>query len=118
MELCMSTNGYKIIANGNVLLIEKNSEFTMYIKADNGFEFYVTLDFVQDEEKKDRDFKKEVIGNKLIFKCINFSDAGAGTTEPLSIATVAGKEWFLHFWASQPIKNGPRKVEYSILEKA
>ena len=117
MELCMSTNGYKVITSGSVLLLEKNAELEMHITADNGFNFDIVLKFIEDEDKKDRDVIKEVDGKKIIYKCINFSTSGVGTTKPLSIATVDKKEWFLHFWANQPIENGPRRVEYSILEK-
>ena len=81
------------------------------------FEFSIILRFFEDKDNKDRDFRKEVNGNKIIYECVNFSSSGAGTCQPLSIATVAGKEWSMHFWASQPIEDGPRKVEYSILEK-
>lgn len=116
MEIKLSTNNHNILTSGIVFTHERSSDINIEVKADNGFSFTVVLKF-SENNIKERDLKKEIIGNTIVFNCINFDSFGAGTTTPISLATVGGKEWFMHFWAYQMGDMGPRKVEYTILEK-
>lgn len=114
MNITISTNGYNIVSHGDIILYDDNSEMKLDIETDNRFSFSVIFKFIKDKEQG---LKKEVDGNNIIFECINFDPLGTGTNLPISIATVGGKEWFLHFWCYVMGESGPRRIEYSILEK-
>lgn len=116
MEICISTNGYKVISHGDVLLYDGNSEMKMDVTADNNFKFTILIKFIQSENGK-TGLDKKTDQNTLIFECTNFQTMGTGTTSPIPIATIDGKGWFLHFWAYKASDNSPRRVEYTILEK-
>lgn len=116
MKIEFSTNGFKVVQTGMVLLYDKNSDLTMRLTADNGFSFQIVLQFITDTNSEQR-LDKEVNGNTVIFKCINFKSLGTGTLEPLSLATIDDKELFFHFWSYHMADEGPRKVEYTFLER-
>ena len=116
MQSEIFTDNYKVVVSGTVLLFSGNSDMKINLKTDSNFEFSIILQFINDD-KQNKSLKKEVMENTIIFKCLNFNSLGTGTTEPISIATVGNKEWFMHLWSNITGDGGPRKIEYSILEK-
>lgn len=117
MELSIKTNGYSVISAGVLFLYDNESECKMGIVADNGFKFEIVFRFVSNTDKK-HSMDKAIEGNTIILKCTNFNDPlGVGTVKPLSIATIAGKEVFLHFWTYNLGENATRKIEYTFLQK-
>ncbi|HJB15536.1 MAG TPA: hypothetical protein IAA05_05770 [Candidatus Blautia excrementipullorum] len=117
MQLDISTNGYKVLSSGEILSYTTDSEVSFDIAAESGFTFSIVLKFLQ-EANKEQKLNKNIQNNTIIFECVNFSPLGTGTISPLSLATVSGKEWFFHFWVFSTSDKGPRRVVYSILEKA
>lgn len=117
MKIKLSNAGYNIISSGSVILYEAHSELKFSIEASEDFSFEIVFQFINDD-KKERSLDKEVRDNTIYFKCVNFENAlGVGTMNPLPIATVAGKEWFLHFWSYTMGDNNVRKVSYTFFEK-
>ncbi len=118
MNFSISTNGYKVVSSGTVMLYDANSELKLCVVASEDFSFDVILRFIKTDDGK-HELAKEIRGSTITFKCMNFSNAlGTGTVKPLSIATVAGKELLLHFWSYLlGENNSARKVEYTFLEK-
>ena len=117
MEIKISNDNYKIISSGMVIMHKHDSELKFSIKASETFSFDLILKFVIDD-KKERTLNKEVNDNKIIFECVNFKEQlGVGTTEPLSIATVSGKEVLFHFWSYSMGDRNTRKIEYTFFEK-
>ena len=117
MEIKLSNAGYNIISSGSVILYEAHSELKFSIKASEDFSFEIVLQFINDD-KQERSLDKEVRDNTSYFKCANFENTiGIGTVNPLPIATVAGKEWLLHFWSYTMGDNKVRKVSYTFFEK-
>ena len=114
MKITISTNEYKVVSYGDIILYNDNSEMKLDVETDDNFKFSIIFKFIKDKEQN---LKKHIDGNNIIFECINFAPLGTGTNSPISIATIGGKEWFLHFWCYVIGENGPRRIEYSILEK-
>lgn len=111
----MSTGKYKIVLSGVAFLYDVTSKLSMKIDTENEkkFSFEIILEFTTDETNEKR-VKKDVKGNTIYFTCLNFSDAlGTGTTKPIPVATVSGKELVLHFWAYT--SDEMRKIEYTFL---
>ena len=117
MDFSISTDNYKVVSSGMVILYGPDSELKFSIVASNNFSFDVVLKFAENDDGK-KGVNKEVDGNTIIFKCINFNGAlGTGTTKPLPIATVSGKDISMQFWSYLlGDKNSARKVEYTFLE--
>lgn len=116
MDINILTNGYKVISHGDIILYDADSEMQLDIKTDSDFQFSVVLKFRKNENGK-RDFKMSTEGSTIVFECYNFNPMGSGTVNPISIATVNGKEWLIHFWSYIMGDEGPRRVEYTLLEK-
>lgn len=118
MDFNVSTNDYKVVHSGMVILDDPNSELRLGVIASENFSFNVVLKFIKNDDCN-QGLDKEVDGNTIIFKCRNFNNAlGTGTIKPLPIATVSGKDLSLHFWTYLlGDKNSARKVEYTFLEK-
>lgn len=119
MNFNISTNGYKVVSHGTVILYDVDSELKISVEASEEFSFDVILQFIKTDSGK-IEVKKEISNETIItFKCLNFeNNLGSGTAKPLPIATVAGKDLLLHFWSYLMGKNhSTRKVEYTFLEK-
>lgn len=117
MKIEISNNGYNVINSGMVIMHNAESELKFNIKASDGFSFNLVLKFIKDEKKEQR-LIKDVVDDKIIFTCKNFeSSLGIGTTQPLSIATVEGKELVFHFWSYSMGDGNTRKVEYTFLKE-
>ena len=116
MELNITTDGYKILKSGTIVAIDAQADINFELKAVDGFSFNVILRFI-DDNNKEKMLDKEIVENTIIFKCYNFNKLGTGTTKAISLATVDGKEWLIHFWSYILGDGGPRKLEYSIFER-
>lgn len=117
MNIKASTNEYDILSSQTVILYDFNSELKLDINASSDFSFNVILQFTKDSTNKFA-IEKETKEDTLIFKCVNFNNSeGTGTVQPIPIATVSGKEWYLHFWTYSLGNGGTRKIEYTLLEK-
>ena len=119
MNLNISTSGYNVIRSGNAILYDENADLKFKITVGNGFRFNIILKFINDADKKQDLEKKISEDNTIIFICTNFNNTlGTGTKRPLPVATIAGKEWFLHLFVyGNDDKDAPKRVEYTILER-
>ena len=118
MDFSISTNNHKVISSGMVILNDVDADLKLEVKASNDFTFTVILRFINNEDGE-VGLKKDIDGNTVIFKCINFNNTlGTGTVKPLPLATVSGKDVLLNFWSYLlGDKSSARKVEYTFLEK-
>ncbi len=113
MKVEMSTGKYIIEQSGVVFLYDITSELKMKIDTEKNFSFEIILKFATDGTKEQK-VQRDVTGNTIYLTCYNFSNAlGTGTTNPISVATVSGKELLLHFWSYT--SDTMRKVEYTFL---
>ena len=120
MNIIKESDNYTIVDTESVLLFELNSDLKLRISASTGFSFILMLKFESDNSGKQKLEKIVPDDNTIIFKCTNFDNRlGIGTKTPVPVATVAGKEWFLHFWVYCMGDKGDlvRKVEYTLFEK-
>lgn len=105
---------YKIIETGSVIPFDGDTDVEFLITTTLDFTF--TLKLVFEENGKERDIEKAVDEkeNVISFRCLNFG-AGAGTTEPLELATVSGKRVLLHFWTQRMTeKKNIRRIDYTV----
>ena len=116
MEIKISNDNYKIISSGMVIMYKYDSELKFSVKASETFSFDLVLKFITDD-KRERTLSKKVENNTIVFECVNFKEQGVGTIEPLSIATVSGRELLFHFWSYSLGDRNTRKIEYTFLEK-
>lgn len=119
MNITLSTGGRRVLSSGTAILNSSDSDLKFEIEH-NEFSFCIILKFINrkgNEQSMEKEVKSE--DNTLILKCTNFNNAlGTGTLKPLPIATVSGKEIFLHFWSYLlGNKESTRKVEYTFLEE-
>lgn len=112
MKIDVFSNNKNVIASNSVIMFTSSDELILSIKADSGFAFKIHLEFEEDETKK-RDLASKVENNDIFFKCMNFDDVGAGTTNPIDIATVEGKKVYIHFWSWRPAKE-VRRIQYTL----
>ena len=116
MKFEITTNGYKVINSGIFMLYDGEADATFNVDAENGFKFRVILKFTKNKEDTYA-LSKDVSDDTIIFTCANFtSSLGTGTIEPLSVATIGGKEMYMHFWSSLKADN-VREVIYTFLQK-
>ncbi len=105
---------YKIIESGSVIPYDENSGIELHLKLNDDFSVKLNLTF--EENGKERDIEKNIdeINNIVSYKCINFGD-GAGTIEPLELATASGKRVCFHFWVQKlSSKNSVRRIDYTV----
>ena len=110
------SGNYKVIEANSIILYDSNSDLRIKLKPRIDFSFTVIFYFINNGEGE-RDLEK--ITNEedqtITLKCINFEGLGAGTTEPVELATVGGKKVFIHFWVYVlSEKANTRKVEYTV----
>lgn len=115
MQIRLSSGDYNIVSSGQTFLfgLDKNLKITFI--ADNGLEFSIILEFINDgcgECKVD----KRADGKTVILTCLNFDDMGTGLTRPIRIARIEGTEVFLMFWSYlEGSENGKvRSVKYTV----
>lgn len=117
MKFKITTNGYSVIDSGAFMLYDSGADAIFDIDTEREFRFRVILKFTKDDNKDNYELSKDVSGNTIIFTCVNFTNQlGTGTIEPLSVATVGGKEVFMHFWSYLKAES-VRKVEYTFLQQ-
>lgn len=110
---------------GNFELMESNS--ILYYDSDSPIELEmvfsnqlsITIKFVvekNDSEKTDLKIDVDTEKNIIVYKCVNFNNPlGTGTTKPVEIGKIGGKNIFVHFWLYAMGKDSvSRKIEYSI----
>lgn len=119
MKFEVKTDGYKVIRSERVILYEYESDCEINVDTENGFKFTIVLKFINDgNDKKEISVNKEVNGNTMTFRCANFDNVlGSGTIKPLPIATLNGKEVFMHFWSYSIGDSKTRVLDYTFLEK-
>lgn len=115
MEVSILSGKCEVLDTNIVYLFDAGDELTFNVKATNAFSFRIILKFNKTDDGK-RNFSMVPENNVLTFCCTNFDAIGAGTVEPLEVATVGTKKIFFHFWAFQPSET-TRKVEYTIYAK-
>ncbi|HIZ77402.1 MAG TPA: hypothetical protein H9669_07265, partial [Firmicutes bacterium] len=104
---------YKIIDSGNIITFDENSGISIVVKPNIAFSFKVSVEF--EENGGERDIVKTVDekSNEVKIKCINF-EMGAGTVEPLELATASGKKVFFHLWVEKIAANKYiRSIQYT-----
>lgn len=116
MQINLSSGDYNIISSSQVFLFGEDEHFKLDVVADDGFEFSLILKFVKDGSEEWH-VTRDVEGNTITFNCLNFHDRGTGSINPLKLAKVGGKQWFLMFWSNlegESEKGQARSVRYTI----
>lgn len=112
----ISTEKYYIIESNMILLFYKDSDLTLHFKF-NEFSFDVKLIF-NTNNSIEGGITKNVNGNKIEIICTNFNNPlGTGTIEPIDIATIDGKNLYIHFWSHLYMSekdSSVRKIEYTV----
>lgn len=108
---------YRVIESGSVIPFNGNytTEFQLQLQTD----FMIRLQISFEENGGERDIIKKVDEDEMIveYKCVNFG-SGAGTIEPLDLATVEGKKVYIHLWAQRlSSKNNTRRIDYTIFSE-
>lgn len=113
----------KVIDDGLVFFDDSSDCFFKIQNQSNSDDFLqVILCFKKDESKK-TEMRKRITGDQtLVIECINFSNNGTGTKEPMVLG------WFedgdkkikvsIHFWYYKMSSNSPIKLEYTIFAEA
>lgn len=107
------SGNYQVIESGSVITFDANSGVEMVIKPSTFFSFRVIIKF--EENGGERDIVKLVDekSETICITCVNF-DLGAGTVEPLELATTGGKKVYFHLWVEKVSANNfIRRVEYT-----
>ena len=114
MSMNMYCEKYKVVESGSVIPFDGDctTEMQLVITED----FTIKLRIIFDENGQERDILKSVNEkeNVVEYRCVNFG-SGAGTIEPLSLATVGGKAVYIHLWAQRlSPKNNTRRIDYTV----
>lgn len=89
------SGSYSVFASGLLFSFSKDDEFKLFIAPSEEFSFNLHIRIIEDGGK--RKLEKTVTEKDMYLECSNFG-AGAGTTQPLEIATADGKRMYMHFW--------------------
>lgn len=116
----VESSGFGVLSAGMFFTKEKDDSVKFRIALDNGFLFYLTLIFTEDEGLGDKS-ELRLNGDKerqsITLNCVNFKDTGTGTTKPLELATYQGKSILMHFWSYRMSEKAPRKIEYTLYQE-
>lgn len=116
MKFEITTNGYRVIYSGVVILYDCNSDATINVDTENGFKFKMILKFTEDDDEQHK-LIKEVTDDSIVLTCINFSSSlGIGTKKPLPVATIDDKDLIFHFCVCT-LGDDMRRVEYTFLQE-
>ena len=114
----ISSDKYNIYESNAVFLFEKDSDLTLHFIFKDNFEFDIRFIFKTDSDISKEKIERNVNGNMLELRCINFNSVlGTGTTMPVEIATIENKKMYIHFWSfvyGSDSENKTRKVEYTV----
>lgn len=119
MQVNLSSDNYSIISSGSTFLFGEDTDLTIEIAADNGFQFTIVMEFRVDNSsdyRVDTNFSE----NEIRLLCFNFQENGIGMKSPVNIGIIDGKEIYLLFWSYLDGEHGKkvRSVRYTIfLEK-
>ena len=111
---------YKVIETNVVCLFNPYSELLLHFETGcDGFSFNVKLFFETDETKEEQFVEKKVTENEFVVRFTNFDNPfGSGTSKPIELATLDGKELYMHIWiyaiGKSDRKTTARKVEYTV----
>lgn len=87
------SGNYKIIDSGNIITFDENSGVDLIIKPNATFSFKVSVSFEENDGEKNIVKTVDEKSREIKIRCINFG-LGAGTVEPLELATSKGKKVF------------------------
>lgn len=108
------SGNYKIIDSGNIITFDENSGVDLIIKPNATFSFKVSINFEENDGERDIIKAVDEKNNEIKIKCINFG-LGAGTIEPLELATSKGKKVFFHLWVEKIAANKYiRSIQYTV----
>lgn len=116
MQISLQSKGYEIIDANSVILFDEKSDLVLRF-SESDFSFRLILQFEKDDTNKTIIYR-EIHGDDIIFKCMNFSEIGSGTTNPIELATFHDRKMYIHFWSNlegqvMGVKQA-RKVDYTI----
>lgn len=115
MKVEISSKNKAVIASGVVSAYEDDGDITFHLVEDS-FSLWLKLIFSYDDNSPEKILLKSN-GSFIEFNCLNFSNAGTGTTEPIKIAQIGEKKIYIRFWAylegELTGKKKTRKVEYT-----
>ena len=89
------SGSYSVFDSGFLFSFSLHDEFKLMIAPSDEFKFNLHIRLSEDGGK--RRLEKTVEGSDMYLECTNFG-TGAGTTQPLEIATADGKRMYIHFW--------------------
>lgn len=116
----ISTDNYNVLESNIVYLPDEHSDLILHFRFEENFEFDFKFIFKSDSEDTNSRLERKQNENILEAICVNFDNIlGTGTSEPLSVATINGKQLYIHFWSfllgNSEGKKRARKVEYTVL---
>lgn len=97
MKIEISSENYEVIETGTVIAFEESSDVTFHFNDGKGFQFSLELKFKNDENEK-QIIHRTVVGNTIKYECINFSNAGTGTSTPIELLQYGDKKIYIRFW--------------------
>ena len=119
MQITLSSGNYDIIDSRQAFLFGEKEDLTIHVIANKDFEFSLLLKFFKDDTGK-VNIQKKIVENAIEFSCFNFDNLGTGLSTPISIAKIAGREFFFMFWSY--LEGGEqsakvRSVKYTIFSE-
>lgn len=117
MEIVKITNNCKILDSGTVQTFDEKSSMELKIDFNVNFKMVICLEF-RTTDLKSRNLETKTEGNRITFICSNFDNSlGTGTTTPLSVAVVDGKNVFFSFWVYSVGEHTSRKIDYCVYQE-
>ena len=117
MEIVRSSGNFRIIDSDVVFLADPDADFTLHFCEQPDFEITLEMKFIKNESEG-YSVKRRIDGTKICYECVNFTEAGTGTTEPIELTTFDGKQMYIMFWSylqgKSEGKKQARKIEYTI----
>ncbi|MBR0343418.1 MAG: hypothetical protein IJH64_14440 [Oscillospiraceae bacterium] len=114
----ITSNDYEVVDSGIVFFFKNDYPMELKKRFNNGALVNIRI-IVKDDETERQDLLVNVNQDESVveYTCINFNNAfGTGTNEPVEVATIDDKKYFLHFWIYTlgDNENRVRKMEYTV----
>lgn len=116
MKINISSMDYDVIDSGTIIAYDENADITFHFNDQEGIKFNLRIVFKNDE-KGSQIINRKISGNNIEYECVNFSNAGTGTSMPIEIIPYKDKKIYIRFWAilegDIAGKGKTRKIDYT-----
>lgn len=119
MSSSVFCGNYEVYESNSVIMLDDSLPLRIHLAPSLTFAFDVIISIENGPGERNLEIKTDNAKREVHIKCQGF-DPGAGTTQPIELATVGGKKMLMHLWTEKISAQAcVRTISYTIfLQKA